>query len=71
MSSTSGAVWKGKSEDETFLVHYNIVDYDFIEMFKIEMINGRSFSEEFSIISLYFADNYTYFRRFCANITER
>ncbi len=48
MSSTSGAVWEGKPEDETFLVHYNIVNYDFIETFKIEIAEGRSFSEEFS-----------------------
>ena len=48
MNSTSGAVWDGKADDETFLVHYNIVYYDFIETFKIEMAEGRSFSEEFS-----------------------
>ena len=48
MSSMSGAEWEGKPEDETFLVHYNIVNYDFIETFKIEMAEGRSFSEEFS-----------------------
>ncbi|MCD6329896.1 MAG: ABC transporter permease [Candidatus Cloacimonetes bacterium] len=48
MSSASGSVWEGKNDEETFLVHYNIVDYDFIETFKIEMAEGRSFSEEFS-----------------------
>jgi len=48
MSSTSGAEWEGKAKEETFLVHYNIVNYDFIETFKIEMVKGRSFSEEFS-----------------------
>jgi ABC-type antimicrobial peptide transport system permease subunit len=48
MSSTSGAEWEGKGKEETFLVHYNIVNYDFIETFKIEMVEGRSFSEEFS-----------------------
>lgn len=48
MSSSSGAVWDGKDDDETFLVHFNIVDYDFIETFKIEMAEGRSFSQEFS-----------------------
>jgi len=48
MNSTSGAEWDGKGDEETFLVHYNIVDYDFIETFKIEMSEGRSFSQEFS-----------------------
>jgi putative ABC transport system permease protein len=48
MSSTSGSVWEGKNDEETFLVHYNIVDYDFIETFKIGITEGRSFSQEFS-----------------------
>ena len=48
MSSASGSIWEGKNDEETFLVHYNIVDYDFIETFKIEMAEGRSFSQEFS-----------------------
>jgi putative ABC transport system permease protein len=50
MSSSSGAVWEGQAEDVSFLVHYNIIDYDFIETFKIEMIEGRSPSKEFSDI---------------------
>jgi ABC-type antimicrobial peptide transport system permease subunit len=48
MSSISGSSWEGKNDEETFLVHYNIVEYDFIETFKIEMAEGRSFSAEFS-----------------------
>ena len=48
MSSASGSGWEGKNDEETFLVHYNIVDYDFIETFKIEIAEGRSFSQEFS-----------------------
>jgi len=48
MNSTSGSVWEGKNDEDTFLVHYNIVDYDFIETFKIEMAEGRSFSQELS-----------------------
>jgi len=48
MNSSSGAVWEGKAEDVSLLIHFNIVDYDFIETFKIEMADGRSFSEEFS-----------------------
>jgi putative ABC transport system permease protein len=48
MSSASGSAWEGKNDEETFLVHYNIVDYDFIETFKIEIAEGRSFSAEFS-----------------------
>lgn len=48
MNSTSGGVWEGKNDEDTFLVHYNVVDYNFIETFKIEMAEGRSFSQEFS-----------------------
>ena len=48
MNSSTGSDWDGKGEDETFLVHYNFVDYDFIETFKIEIAEGRSFSQEFS-----------------------
>ena len=48
MNSTSGGVWEGKNDEDTFLVHFNVVDYNFIETFKIEMAEGRSFSQEFS-----------------------
>lgn len=48
MNSTSGSVWEGKNDEDTFLVHFNVVDYNFTETFKIEMAEGRSFSQEFS-----------------------
>jgi len=48
MNSSSGAVWEGQADDVSFLTHYNIVDYEFIETFKIGMTEGRSFSEEYS-----------------------
>jgi putative ABC transport system permease protein len=36
--------WAGKPEDDSQMFRVVIVDYDFIETFKIEIVNGRSFS---------------------------
>jgi len=46
-SSTSGFDWEGKNPDDVILMHYNLVDYDYVETFKMEMAQGRSFSRDF------------------------
>ncbi len=46
--SSGTADWEGKDPGEETLTFNNIVDYDFIETLKIEMVEGRSFSREFS-----------------------
>jgi len=48
MSSTSGAVWEGCDAESSFLIHFNVIDYDFIETLQIEIAEGRSFSPEFA-----------------------
>ncbi len=45
-SNSSGADWPGKPEDYKPLISLNIVDYDFIETMKIEIVEGRSFSRD-------------------------
>ncbi|MFS4448464.1 ABC transporter permease [Maribacter sp. 2307UL18-2] len=45
---TNDINWPTKSPDETFLIEYRVVNYDFIEVLGMEMIEGRSFSEEFT-----------------------
>ena len=39
--------WEGKNPDDVILMHYSLVDYDYIETFKMEMAEGRSFSRDF------------------------
>jgi putative ABC transport system permease protein len=39
--------WKGKHISESFEIFSSSVDFDFLEMFDIEIIEGRSFSQEF------------------------
>jgi len=40
--------WEGASDDESTVVFMSRVDYDFIDMYGIELIEGRNFSKEFS-----------------------
>ena len=39
--------WEGKNPDDVILMHDSLVDYDYIETFKMEMAEGRSFSRDF------------------------
>jgi predicted lysophospholipase L1 biosynthesis ABC-type transport system permease subunit len=41
--------WEGKDPGKEILMRGVGVDYDFIETFKMEMVQGRSFSREFSL----------------------
>jgi predicted permease len=43
-----GMDWDGKPDGLTFDVGYNEVDYDYLETFKMEMVDGRFFSREFA-----------------------
>lgn len=47
-NNTSGLQWEGKHPDDLILFENFRVDYDFIETVGIEMIEGRTFSKEFS-----------------------
>jgi len=47
-SNSGGADWEGKDPELQTLIGFNAVDFGFIETLKIEMAEGRSFSEEFS-----------------------
>ena len=46
--SSGTADWEGKDPNKEVLTYNNIVDYDFPETLKIEMVEGRSFSREFT-----------------------
>lgn len=37
--------WVGREDDNPFVIKYTVVDYDFFETFKMEMVEGRSFSK--------------------------
>lgn len=47
-TSTSGLSWPGMNEDEKFIIHYNLVDYDYCETFGMQLAAGRPFSREFA-----------------------
>jgi predicted permease len=43
-----GIHWDGKPDGLAFDVGYNEVDYDYVETFRMEMVDGRFFSREFA-----------------------
>lgn len=43
-----GIAWQGQPADQAFDVGYNQVDYDFVDTFGLEMVEGRFFGHEFS-----------------------
>jgi putative ABC transport system permease protein len=43
-----GAEWDGKDPNFDPLIGFGVVDFDYVETMKIEMAEGRSFSEKFS-----------------------
>jgi hypothetical protein len=45
-SKISGVDWEGKDPETRYSFSYESVDFDFLETMKIELIEGRSFSEE-------------------------
>lgn len=44
---TSGIVWDGKDPDFSPNMRYSLTDFDFVEMFGMELKEGRSFSRDF------------------------
>jgi putative ABC transport system permease protein len=46
-SNSSGAEWKGKDPEQKVLIGMSGVDYDYIDVLKIELLEGRNFSREF------------------------
>ncbi len=51
-NSTSGLDWQGKNDDDIILIHYQQVDYDYVETMGMKMLSGRSFSREYGSDSL-------------------
>jgi len=46
-SNSGGANWDGKDPEMSTLIGFNSVDFDFCKTLKIEMAEGRAFSEEY------------------------
>jgi putative ABC transport system permease protein len=46
--ATDKAVWEGKDEGERLQMAIHSVDFDYADVFDIQMVQGRYFSEEFS-----------------------
>jgi putative ABC transport system permease protein len=47
VGSSTHANWPGKPEDMRILIHAGEIGYDYIELYGIEIIMGRSFSRDF------------------------
>ncbi|MCK4645109.1 MAG: ABC transporter permease [Candidatus Aminicenantes bacterium] len=47
-SNSSGARWDGKDPDQVVLIGLSGVDFDYIDTIRIELTEGRSFSEEYT-----------------------
>lgn len=39
--------WTGRNPDEPIPIYYNTADYDFIDLFGMQIVQGRNFSREF------------------------
>lgn len=48
ISSTSSVKWTGR-QDEQIRIDFAFVDYNYLEAFELEIIDGRSFSEEYAM----------------------
>ncbi|MFC1726570.1 ABC transporter permease [candidate division KSB1 bacterium] len=46
--SSSRVEWEGKKTEQFAILGYNWVDHDFLETFKMELVEGRFFSKEIS-----------------------
>ena len=47
-SSPGTPMWEGKAEEEQMEIKADFVDYDYIEILNIPLVEGRSFSREFA-----------------------
>ena len=52
LTSAGEASWEGKKDDQTALIRWMSVHFDYIEMLGLEIIDGRSFSKEFPVDNL-------------------
>ncbi len=43
----NNAHWPGRPPDKVFHIYYNIADYEFVDLFDIQIVKGRNFSREF------------------------
>jgi len=48
VTSTTGVSWEGKDPEDKILFTHFTVDYDYFETLGMDMVQGRSFSKEFS-----------------------
>jgi hypothetical protein len=47
-STVSALDWDGKDPDEEVMMNWDFVDFDYFEVFQMEMVQGRSFSKEYA-----------------------
>ena len=47
-SNSGGASWDGKDPEKQVLIGTNGIDYDYLNTMKMELVNGRDFSKDFT-----------------------
>lgn len=52
-NNSRGADWEGKDPQQEVLISNSAIDFDFIETMRLEILNGRSFSKNYSSDRLY------------------
>ncbi len=48
MGSVNPVYWEGRSREDMISINWSTVDYDYFELFEMEMLLGRKFSRDFS-----------------------
>jgi putative ABC transport system permease protein len=47
IGSLGRAMWPGKPEDVELLIYVNLVNYDFVDLYGMQILEGRNFSREY------------------------
>ncbi|MCP4724951.1 MAG: FtsX-like permease family protein [bacterium] len=46
MTNSTSAEWEGKQDNKKYLMHFDFVDDDFLDTFRMEIVKGRNFSRD-------------------------
>jgi ABC-type antimicrobial peptide transport system permease subunit len=46
VGNVNPAIWEGKADDERILFHFYLVEYEFLDVFELELVAGENFKKE-------------------------
>ncbi len=47
VGNVNPAIWEGKADDERVLFNFYLVEYEFLDVFKLELVNGENFRKKY------------------------